>query len=118
MATQILPATVGLLAVTTIFALFFPNIGQVLRFSGAFCGLIYVFGLEQARRDCRLFSDCFGACAGLPVLVEMALRRGRYRLLSSQSCVGAGERALFATHWALHGLILVFGLVLLVLQFV
>lgn len=32
-------------ACTTLFAMFFPNIATVLRFTGAFCGFVYVFAL-------------------------------------------------------------------------
>jgi len=32
-------------ATTTLFAMYYPQIGEVLRFTGAFCGLIYVFVL-------------------------------------------------------------------------
>jgi len=35
-------------ATTTLFAMYFPKIGEVLRFTGAFCGLIYVFILPVA----------------------------------------------------------------------
>jgi len=47
MWTQVLPATILFFTATTSFAVWYPNIGQVLRFSGAFCGLYGLFRHTQ-----------------------------------------------------------------------
>ncbi|KAJ4459102.1 Transmembrane amino acid transporter [Paratrimastix pyriformis] len=126
--SQVLPATVLFFGATLMFAMFYPNIGLVLRFSGAFCGLVYIYGL--------------------PVLVEMLVRRRRHvefraavlagaqpvrpeaaTLDEASPLVPAGplgpvertalsrEQTRYWVHFCLHGLILLFGLSLLFLQF-
>lgn len=73
-----------LLTVCVLFAIFLPSIGVIIRFSGAFCGLAYIFTL--------------------PCLVYMAdlKEQGKLRWY----------------HIAIHGVIMVLGVINLIAQFV
>lgn len=42
---HVLLLNMGLMTISVLFAIFLPSIGTIIRFSGAFCGLAYIFAL-------------------------------------------------------------------------
>ncbi|KAJ4453616.1 Transmembrane amino acid transporter [Paratrimastix pyriformis] len=127
--TQILPATVLFFGVTLMFAMFYPNIGMVLRFSGAISGVAFTYGLPSLvellvrhRRHVEFRAALLADAHS--VHPEAAVTLDEASPLLPAAPLGPAERAslrheqaLYWMHFCLHGLILLFGLSLLGLQF-
>ncbi|KAK2958150.1 Transmembrane amino acid transporter [Blattamonas nauphoetae] len=112
---HILPSSIVFMSIPTMFALFYPSVGNILRFAGSFCGFIYIFLLPNLVEIVVRIQAHRAGYVQLEVSPDASINRDMNSLTGSKP-KAAGCRVAFVVFRS--SVLILYGLSVFVMQFI